>query len=235
MRQQGRLTEWNDDRGFGFITPRGGGDRVFVHISAFPRDMRRPVVMALVTYAVDQDNRGRRRAVEVLFITPTRSALTARPETVRSSFLPNAIAISALLLALAAISAVVVGSGLVSATHTVSSPATSSDSVIASAFREQRNGIQFVGEGVVTRVLSDDNDGSRHQRFILKLSSGQTLLVAHNIDLAPRIVSLREGDSVAFNGVYEWNDKGGVIHWTHLDPGGRHEAGWLKHAGQTYQ
>lgn len=235
MRQQGRLTEWNDNRGFGFITPRGGGDRVFVHISAFPRDMRRPLVMDLVTYAVDQDNRGRRRAVEVLFITPTRRALTARPDTVRTSLLPIALAISALLLALAAISAVVVGSGQVTATRTVSSTATSSDSIIASAFREQRNGVQLAGEGVVTRVLSDDNDGSRHQRFILTLSSGQTLLVAHNIDLAQRIASLREGDSVAFNGVYEWNAKGGVIHWTHLDPSGRHEAGWLKHSGQTYQ
>ena len=112
---------------------------------------------------------------------------------------------------------------------------TSSVDVIRSAFNEQRSGVQVAGEGVVSKLLPDDNDGSRHQRFILMLSSGQTLLVAHNIDLAPRIASLREGDSVSFNGVYEWNAKGGVIHWTHLDPGGGHEAGWLKHAGQTYQ
>jgi Protein of unknown function (DUF3465) len=106
---------------------------------------------------------------------------------------------------------------------------------IRSAFNEQRSGVQVAGEGVVSKLLPDDNDGSRHQRFILALSSGQTLLVAHNIDLAPRIAALREGDSVAFSGVYEWNAKGGVIHWTHLDPGGRHEAGWLKHGGQTFQ
>jgi len=111
----------------------------------------------------------------------------------------------------------------------------SSVDAISSAFNEQRSGVQVAGEGVVSKLLPDDNDGSRHQRFILTLSSGQTLLVAHNIDLAPRITSLREGDSVAFNGVYEWNAKGGIIHWTHLDPGGRYEAGWLKHAGQTYQ
>jgi hypothetical protein len=89
--------------------------------------------------------------------------------------------------------------------------------------------------GSVSRVLSDDNDGSRHQRFILSLSSGQTLLVAHNIDLAPRIAGLREGDRVRFYGEYEWNDQGGVIHWTHADPAGRHLAGWLEHEGRKYQ
>ena len=83
--------------------------------------------------------------------------------------------------------------------------------------------------------LSDDEDGSRHQRFIIALRSGQTLLVAHNIDIAPRIASLREGDVVRFSGVYEWNEKGGVIHWTHRDPNGLHAGGWLSHNGQTYR
>jgi hypothetical protein len=91
------------------------------------------------------------------------------------------------------------------------------------------------GEGVVDRVLSDDNDGSRHQRFILRLASGQTLLIAHNIDIAPRIQALSSGDRVAFYGQYEWNPEGGVIHWTHRDPNGQHLPGWLKHNGQVYQ
>jgi len=106
---------------------------------------------------------------------------------------------------------------------------------LGNAFTEQTSGSQVAGEGIVTKLLSDDNKGSRHQRFILTLASGQTLLVAHNIDLAPRLAALKPGDAVAFNGVYEWNAKGGVIHWTHRDPSGRHQAGWLKHAGQTYQ
>lgn len=111
----------------------------------------------------------------------------------------------------------------------------SSSLAIQAAFSEQKSGVQVQGEGVVSKILPDDNDGSRHQRFILTLSSGQTLLVAHNIDLAPQIVTLKSGDYVAFNGVYEWNAKGGVVHWTHHDPGGRHQAGWLRHSGQTYQ
>jgi len=109
------------------------------------------------------------------------------------------------------------------------------DTAIARAFRERATGVQVSGEGVTIKILPDDNEGSRHQRFILELPSGRTLLVAHNIDLAPRISSLREGDLVKFNGVYEWNSKGGVVHWTHHDPQGRHEAGWLRHRGQVYQ
>lgn len=102
------------------------------------------------------------------------------------------------------------------------------DGAIVDAYQEQRSGVQVTGEGVVVNVLPDDNDGSRHQRFILKLSSGHTLLIAHNIDLAPRIPSLRTGDRVGFHGVYEWNPKGGVVHWTHDDPRGRHPAGWVR-------
>jgi len=103
------------------------------------------------------------------------------------------------------------------------------------AYTNRQSDVQVKGGGKVTKLLSDDLDGSRHQRFILMLGTGETLLVVHNIDLAPRIDSLRVGDVVEFYGEYEWNDKGGVIHWTHHDPDGRHIGGWLKHQGKTYQ
>ena len=108
------------------------------------------------------------------------------------------------------------------------------DAVLEAAFRDQRSDLQVEGVGTVTRVLRDDNDGSRHQRFLLETASGLTLLVAHNIDLAPRIPELERGDRVRFFGEYEWNDKGGVIHWTHHDPAGRHVGGWLEHADTKY-
>ena len=97
------------------------------------------------------------------------------------------------------------------------------------------DGRQAKGSGTVVRVLSDDNDGSRHQRFILRLAGGRTLLIAHNIDLAPRIPGIREGDTVEFYGEFRSNPQGGVIHWTHHDPQGRHPGGWLRHNGRTYQ
>ena len=110
-----------------------------------------------------------------------------------------------------------------------------SDTVLADAYANRRSNLHVSGEGTVTRLLPDDNKGSRHQRFLIAMASGQTLLVAHNIDVAPRIASLRAGDHVQFSGEYEWNDKGGVIHWTHRTASGPHPGGWLKHKGQTYQ
>ena len=115
------------------------------------------------------------------------------------------------------------------------SPSAPDTGAIAEAYASHASNVQATGEGVVSRLLADDEEGGRHQRFILRLASGQTILVAHNIDLAPRIDSLQEGDTVSFNGVYEWNERGGVIHWTHHDPQGEHEAGWLRHRGRTYQ
>lgn len=71
--------------------------------------------------------------------------------------------------------------------------------------------------GVVIRLLSDDREGSQHQRFVVRIGGGQTLLIAHNIELAER-VPLGIGDRISFRGVYEFNDEGGLVHWTHHDP-----------------
>jgi hypothetical protein len=109
------------------------------------------------------------------------------------------------------------------------------DDPIAAAYAQQRSDVEVTGAGRVTRVLGDDSLGDRHQRFILELPSGHTVLIAHNIDLAPRVERLAVGDAVEFRGIYEWNDKGGIVHWTHHDPQGQHEPGWLKHQGKTYE
>ncbi len=119
---------------------------------------------------------------------------------------------------------------------TISLDSTSSEkkSSLQTAYAQQRSDIQIQHSGKVIKILPDDLKGSKHQRFILK-SAQLSILVAHNIDLAPRIKNLKVGDTVEFYGEYEWNKKGGIIHWTHHDPAGRHIGGWLKHRGKTYQ
>ena len=89
------------------------------------------------------------------------------------------------------------------------------------------------GSGVVTRLLHDDRDGSRHQRFIVDLRNGQTLLVVHNMDIASRI-PLGIGDRVKFRGLYEWNNLGGVVHWPHHDPHGEETGGYICFRDKTY-
>ncbi|MEZ0232786.1 MAG: DUF3465 domain-containing protein [Methylophilaceae bacterium] len=106
---------------------------------------------------------------------------------------------------------------------------------IQTAFESHISNLQVNAKAQVVKVLPDDNEAPRHQRFILKLDNGITLLVAHNINLAPRVENLNVGDTVEFNGEYEWNAKGGVVHWTHRDPQGRHADGWLRHNGKIYQ
>jgi len=103
------------------------------------------------------------------------------------------------------------------------------------AFNNQISNLQVEGEGIVAKVLRDDTEGIRHQRFILRISGEQTVLIAHNIDLAPRAENIKNGDKVKFFGEYEWNKKGGVIHWTHRDPNKKHVNGWIRHQDRQYQ
>ncbi|MEN1726942.1 MAG: DUF3465 domain-containing protein [Pseudomonadota bacterium] len=110
-----------------------------------------------------------------------------------------------------------------------------SNSEVAEAYAGGLSDVWVEGEGRVLRLLSDDNEGSRHQRFVLEVGPDHTVLVAHNIDLAPRIDALRSGDEVRFVGEYVWNDQGGIIHWTHHDPDGRHSGGWIEHEGRRYE
>ncbi len=107
--------------------------------------------------------------------------------------------------------------------------------VLASLFQAERSGVMVEAAGRISRILPDDNKGSRHQRFIVRMDNGQTVLIAHNIDLAPRIAGLSEGRAIHFRGQYEWNERGGVVHWTHHDPNGRREGGWLRYDGREYR
>jgi len=113
--------------------------------------------------------------------------------------------------------------------------AAEADDRFARAFAERAVDRELEGVGTVSKLLTDDTDGAEHQRFIVRLDSGQTVLVTHNVDVAPRVRGLGVGDTVAFKGEYVWNAQGGLMHWTHHDPSGSHIAGWIKHDGRTYQ
>jgi hypothetical protein len=100
-------------------------------------------------------------------------------------------------------------------------------------FTKRDDGDWIEVTGFVRRLLSDDNDGSRHQRFIIDIGGGSTLLIAHNIELAKR-VPVGMGDRVRVRGIYEWNDLGGLVHWTHNDPQGVEDGGWVRYRRKEY-
>jgi hypothetical protein len=121
------------------------------------------------------------------------------------------------------------------AVSTRAPPEACDDNALAAAYRNHESRVEVCGHGVIARALKDDTQGTRHQRFIVRLPQGQTVLIAYNYDLAPRIEGLRAGAPIEFKGEYEWNPQGGVVHWTHRDPAGRHRPGWVLYGGRQYQ
>ncbi len=240
---KGRLERWNDDRGFGFIRTENEEIDIFIHISALITMARRPVVGDVVHYQLQVGDDGKSKAINAR-IEDVAFVKTKNPHrTIQKSNLRQGLSVLVSLLLLGAATFFFYGeakqdhhikpSGTTEfvASHTDSSR----DLILKNAFQHRTSNIRVEGEGMVSKLLSDDTDGNRHQKFIVTLNSGQTILIAHNIDLAGRVNSIQEGDRIAFNGEYEWNEKGGVIHWTHHDPKGHHASGWLKHNGQVYQ
>ena len=154
----------------------------------------------------------------------------ARGRGPRAGASPRARWLAAIALALLALAA-----GCGGASGGATAAAATGDAALSRAFQDHTSGEEVQDAGTVVRLLPDDVEGGRHQRFILELASGQTVLIAHNIDVAPRLDGLAVGDRVIFHGIYEWNAQGGVVHWTHHDPSGEHPAGWLRYDGRTVQ
>ena len=111
------------------------------------------------------------------------------------------------------------------------------DAAVCNAYRSARSGDEVVADGTVTRVLGiAPGVVSPHEGFLMTLRSGcdSVVRVEVNTDLAGTFPVAR-GDAVTVKGVYEYYPRGGVIHWTHHDPRGRHEAGFIEIGGKTYE
>ena len=114
-------------------------------------------------------------------------------------------------------------------------PAAREASAVAAAYRDHLDHVWIEDTGTVERLLREDTKPPRHQRFVVRLAGGGTILIAHNIDLAPR-VPCKRGDTVSFRGEYIWTEQGGTVHWTHRDPeGGKNSGGWIRWRDSIYR
>jgi uncharacterized protein DUF3465 len=113
--------------------------------------------------------------------------------------------------------------------------ARSDDAAIVSDFQNHQSSVEVTADGSVVRLLPDRTSSTgTHEQFIVKLSTGDlTVEVEHNISIGAR-VPVKEGDHVIVHGEYIWNAQGGLIHFTHHDPQGTHESGYIEDNGKTY-
>lgn len=109
------------------------------------------------------------------------------------------------------------------------------DAAIVQDFQSHRSDVEVTADATVAQVLPDRVSATgTHEQFIIRLTSGDlTLLVEHNLSIAPR-APVAVGDHVIVHGEYIWNTQGGLIHFTHHDPDGRHEGGFIQENGVTY-
>lgn len=122
MRYQGRITEWNDGRGFGFVTPGGGGERVFLHISAFRTRPHRPQADDKVTYTLGAGPKGPVAQDVELLENPLHARIAARPAVRRQRTETRRMPWMLKLLPLLLVMGVVGGSRLFDGFQTAESP-----------------------------------------------------------------------------------------------------------------
>jgi Protein of unknown function (DUF3465) len=109
------------------------------------------------------------------------------------------------------------------------------DAAIVADFHNHQSNVEVTADGTIVRLLADRSSSTgSHEQFIVKLSSGDlTVEVEHNISIGAR-APVQQGDHVVVHGEYIWDAQGGLIHFTHHDPQGTHEGGYIQDNGQTY-
>jgi hypothetical protein len=117
--------------------------------------------------------------------------------------------------------------------HEVEAPGAGAAAIVE-AFENERSGVWVEAGGEVVHILPNDDKPPRHQNFLVEVAPHHTVKISHNVDIAPR-APVTKGSRIGFRGRYEYNEKGGVVHWTHRDPSGAKTGGHLEIEGRLYR
>ncbi len=110
----------------------------------------------------------------------------------------------------------------------------SNDSALVNAVNSKRNVDFLEASGVtVIELLADDTQGLPHEKFIVRLSNGATVLCVFNLDMGQRI-PLKVGDIVDLGGQFKWTNVGALMHWLHADTQNRRPDGYVDLNGKRY-
>jgi len=104
---------------------------------------------------------------------------------------------------------------------------------VEKAYLNQQSGAMVEVSGQVTRILTDDKDDLQHQKFVIRLQNGQSLLVVHNTVDAEQVPIVIHNE-VTVRGEYSWTEPGGLIHWTRRDHSAERRHGWIEYQGRKY-
>lgn len=115
-----------------------------------------------------------------------------------------------------------------------SKPGISNDSKIVAAVTNRRR-VDFVEGGgmVVVKLLPDDRNGLEHQKWVVRLSNGETMQAVYNLDMC-EYVPLKVGDVVSMGGQFIWTNQGALLHWLHYDPRQNRPDGYVEVNGKVY-
>lgn len=105
--------------------------------------------------------------------------------------------------------------------------------VLADAYFNKESGMMAEVQGQVTRLIMDEEESAREQKFVIYAISGQSLLVTHDLSRSDRI-PVAIGDKVMVRGEYVWSEPGGTLVWTTRDNGSGGRNGWIEHKGERY-
>ncbi|MDP3509818.1 MAG: DUF3465 domain-containing protein [Candidatus Melainabacteria bacterium] len=108
------------------------------------------------------------------------------------------------------------------------------DAQIIQAQSQQARKVELTVTAPIKKLLREEDYREPHQRFLLILSNGTTVLVANDLQYGT-YAPVQEGNVVRIHGEYIWNERGGVLHWTHKSDEPRHESGYIDFNGMRYQ
>ena len=105
--------------------------------------------------------------------------------------------------------------------------------VLADAYLNKKSGMMAEVQGQVTRLIMDEEESARVQKFVICAISGQSRLVTHDLSRSDR-VPVAIGDKVMVRGEYVWSEPGGTLICPTRDNGSGGRNGWIEHKGERY-